>query len=461
VLRRHATVIVADDERNLRDSLTELLTAEGYSVLQASDGREALTLAVSNPASTDAMLLDLRMPGGDGLEALQAMRADSRTREIPIIVITAFGGSEKTIAAMKAGAYDYITKPFDADHVLRTTARAVTSRKASATGSEAAPEPPIEETAGLIGSDPAMREIFKLIGRVAPTDAPVLITGESGTGKEVVARAIHEHSRRAHRPLVVVNCAAIPDALLESELFGYERGAFTGAVQAKPGRLEAADEGTLFLDEIGELALTLQAKLLRVLQDGWFERLGGNRPIRVDLRIVAATNQNLKSLIERGGFREDLFYRLNVVQIDVPPLRDRRTDIPTLANQFLKRVELDHTRRAPELSPEALRLLVNHDFPGNVRELENVIRRAAVLVSGPVIDAEDLTRILEAGKVSAQSSLAADLLEMRFGDARRTLEKTLIERALRQSAGNKAQAARILGIRRQQLYLLMKSLGIS
>jgi transcriptional regulator with PAS, ATPase and Fis domain len=288
----------------------------------------------------------------------------------------------------------------------------------------------------------------------------VLITGESGTGKELVARAIHEHSPRAPRQLVVVNCAAIPEALLESELFGYERGAFTGAIQTKPGRLEAADGGSLFLDEIGELAPQLQAKLLRVLQDRSFERLGGNRPVRADFRLIAATNQNLKSLIERGRFREDLFYRLNVVQIDVPPLRARRNDIPALAAEFLRRVERRPTRRGPELSDGAMQMLMNHDFPGNVRELENIIRRAAVLVSGTVIDSEDLKWALESGSAQASGQLAEDLLEMPFGDARRALERTLIERALRQAGGNKAEAARILGIRRQQLYLLLKTLGI-
>ena len=463
MLSRPATVIVADDERNLRDSLAELLSGEGYRVLQASDGNEALALLGDEPSSTDAMLLDLKMPGCGGLEALEAIGGDPRTREIPVIVITAFGGSEQTIAAMKAGAYDYITKPFDPEEVLRTTARAIARRRSSASEPEREPDVAggIEVASGLIGRDPAMREIFKLIGRVAPTDATVLITGESGTGKEVVARALHEHSRRARRQLVVVNCAAIPEALLESELFGYERGAFTGAVQSKPGRLEAANEGSLFLDEIGELAPSLQAKLLRVLQEHSFERLGGNRPVRTDFRLIAATNRNLKSLIETGRFREDLFYRLNVVQLDVPPLRARRNDIPALAAHFLQRVETNPARRAPELSDGAMRVLMKHDFPGNVRELENIVRRAAVLVSGPVIDAEDLTRILEAAATPAPGKLASDLLEMPFSEARRTLEKTLIERALGQAGGNKAEAARILGIRRQQLYALMKTLGIA
>jgi DNA-binding NtrC family response regulator len=461
-LKSAGTVIVADDERNLRDSLTELLSAEGYRVLQAGDGHEALSLLSTEPESMDAILLDLKMPVCGGLETLEAMTGDARLREIPVIIITAFGGSEQTIAAMKAGAYDYITKPFDPEEVLRTTARAIARRRTPVSELECdkGVRKRVEDAPGLIGRDPAMREIFKLIGRVAPTDATVLITGESGTGKELVARAIHQHSPRAHRQLVVVNCAAIPEALLESELFGYERGAFTGAVQAKPGRLEAADGSSLFLDEIGELAPQLQAKLLRVLQDRSFERLGGTRSVRAAFRLIAATNQNLRALIQRGRFREDLFYRLNVVQIDVPPLRARRNDIPALAAEFLRSVEPKARRRVPELSEGAMQLLMNHDFPGNVRELENVIRRAAVLGSGPVIDAEDLKGILESGGAQASDQLAPDLLEMPFGDARRALEKTMIERALRQAGGNKAETARILGIRRQQLYLLMKTLGI-
>ncbi len=460
MLRSAGTVLVADDERNLRDSLAELLSGEGYRVLQAADGREALALLSAEAEPADAILLDLKMPGCGGLEALELLAADARLREIPVIVITAFGGSEQTIAAMKAGAHDYITKPFDPDEVLRTTARAITRRRAQALEPERDEGLGIADGPALIGRDPAMREIFKLIGRVAPTDATVLITGESGTGKELVARAIHQHSRRSRQRLVVVNCAAIPETLLESELFGHERGAFTGAVHAKPGRLEAADEGSLFLDEIGELAPQLQAKLLRVLQDGTFERLGGARPIRASFRLIAATNQNLKALMERGRFREDLFYRLNVVHIDVPPLRARRGDIAALAAAFLRGVETKPGHRAPELAEGAMQVLMSHDFPGNVRELENILRRAAVLVSGEVIDAEDLNRILSSGNIPSSGQFLPDLLELPFGDARRLLEKTLIERALRQAGGNKTEAARILGIRRQQLYLLMKGLEV-
>jgi two-component system response regulator AtoC len=462
MLSSGATVIVADDERNLRESLTELLSGEGYRVLQAGDGNETLSLVSREPDSTDAILLDLKMPGRGGLDTLREMMGDARMREIPVVIITAFGGSEQTITAMKAGAFDYITKPFDPEEVLRITARAIARRRTTAAsgdeGRRSVAET-LEDASGLIGSDPAMREIFKLIGRVAPTDATVLVTGESGTGKELVARAIHQHSRRAHRPLVVVNCAAIPDALLESELFGYERGAFTGASQSKPGRLEAADGGSLFLDEIGELAPALQAKLLRVLQERSFERLGGRRAVHTDFRLIAATNQNLKTLIERGRFREDLFYRLNVVRIDVPPLRTRRNDIPALAERFLNAVPANPHRKTPKLSEAAMRILMDHDFPGNVRELENVIHRAAVLVSGPRIEADDLSRLL-AARESRETPRGPDLLEMPFGDARRTLERTLVERALSQAGGNKAEAARILGIRRQRLYDLMSALGI-
>jgi transcriptional regulator with PAS, ATPase and Fis domain len=306
-----------------------------------------------------------------------------------------------------------------------------------------------------------MREIFKLIGRVAPTDATVLITGESGTGKELVAQALHQHSRRAHRSLIVVNCAAIPETRLESELFGYERGAFTGAVQSKPGRIEAAHGGSLFLDEIGELATQLQVKLLRVLQERSFERLGGKQPIRADFRLIAATNQDLRSLLETGRFRDDLFYRLNVVRIEIPPLRERREDIPALAANFLKTVVQNPVRGTPELSDEAMKILMDYEFPGNVRELENIIHRAAVLASSLVISAEDLRRTFEPSASPAGFPRASELLEMPLDGARRVLERALIERALLQAEGNKAEAARILGIRRQQLYVMMKALGIA
>jgi DNA-binding NtrC family response regulator len=306
VLTSPATVMVVDDEQRLRESLAELLTGEGYEVTQAGDGDEALALLARPSDPPDVILLDLKMPGRDGLATLADLTADPEQRQIPVVIITSYGGSEQTITAMKAGAYDYITKPFVPDEVLRTAARAVEKRRLSreverlrAQRGAVDPEP-----AGLIGRHASMRELFKLIGKVAASDATVLITGESGTGKELVAEAIHRHSRRAARALVTVNCAAIPETLLESELFGHERGAFTGAVQARAGRLELADGGTLFLDEIGDLSLVLQAKLLRAVQERTFERLGGQRTVPSDFRLIAATNRDLTQAMADGRFRE-------------------------------------------------------------------------------------------------------------------------------------------------------------
>ncbi|HJU05137.1 MAG TPA: sigma-54 dependent transcriptional regulator, partial [Nitrospiraceae bacterium] len=303
-----ATVLIVDDEENLRESLAELFVSGGYQVRQAGNGEHALEALARMPDHPDVIFLDLKMPGKDGMATLQALKAAAETRHIPVVIMTSFGGSERTITAMKAGAYDYITKPFEAEDMLRMAGRAAEvsrlSREVERLRSRGEAN---DEEGGLIGRHPSMREVFKLIGKVAQSDTTVLITGESGTGKEVIAQAIHRHSARAQGPLVIVNCAAIPEGMLESELFGHERGAFTGAVQTKPGRLESAEGGTVFLDEIGELSIALQAKLLRVLQERVFERLGGSRSLRVDFRLLAATNQDLSQLITEGRFREDLF----------------------------------------------------------------------------------------------------------------------------------------------------------
>ena len=308
----------------------------------------------------DVILLDLKMPGRDGLSTLAAVVADPALRQIPVVIITSYGGSEQTIAAMKAGAYDYITKPFEPDEVLRTAARGVEKHRLSREVDHLRAQRGAldAQPAGLIGRHASMRELFKVIGKVAASDATVLITGESGTGKELVAEAIHRHSRRAARALVAVNCAAIPEALLESELFGHERGAFTGAVQARPGRLELADGGTLFLDEIGELPLAPQAKLLRAVQERTFERLGGQRTVPSDFRLIAATNRDLTEAMADGRFREDLFYRLNVVRIEVPPLRARRSDVPELAEYFLRRHGAEGADAPSGFSDDAVRALL-------------------------------------------------------------------------------------------------------
>jgi two-component system response regulator AtoC len=462
MLTSRPTVMVVDDEQRLRESLAELLTGEGYDVVQAPDGDEALALLARRADLPDAILLDLKMPGRGGLATLVDLVADPERRQIPVVIITSYGGSEQTIAAMKAGAYDYITKPFEPDEVLRATARAVEKRRLSREVEHlrARQSPDDTERAGLIGRHASMREMFKLIGKVAASDATVLITGESGTGKELVAEAIHRHGRRGARALVAVNCAAIPEALLESELFGHERGAFTGAVQARPGRLELADGGTLFLDEIGDLSLGLQAKLLRAVQERTFERLGGQRTVPSDFRLIAATNRDLAEAMAEGRFREDLFYRLNVVRIEVPPLRARRSDIPELAEHFLQRHRAERPNAPSGFSDEAVRALLLHDYPGNVRELENLIQRALVLAQGPLIAAEDLPALTGVPGEGNGAPRLTDLLTMPIEQALRELERILIRRALIQAGGNKTEAARLLQMRRQQLYAKLSELGL-
>ncbi len=458
MLNSGTTILVADDERHLRESLAELFAAQGYTVLQAADGTEVMDVLRDRMPNT--IFLDLKMPKLDGIATLKALKENPELRRIPVVIITAFGGSEQTIEGMKAGAYDYITKPFDPDEVIRTAVRAIEMSRLSSEVEELrvradASEP--DAPGALIGQHPAMREVFKLIGKVAPTEASVLIVGESGTGKELIAQAIHRHGRRACGPMIAVNCAAIPSNLIESELFGYERGAFTGATASRPGRIEQADGGTLFLDEIGDLPLEAQAKLLRALQERKFERLGAGQTIASNFRLLAATNQNLEELVVEGRFRGDLFYRLNVVKIELPPLRARRADVPALAQYFLRNAHATKPEPPSGFSEQALRALMTYDYPGNVRELRNMIEQAVVLARGPLITVEDFPSI---GKVRmADDSDLAELLELPLQQAVAGLERRMIERALDRARGNKAEAARILGIHRQQLYAKLKELG--
>jgi two-component system response regulator AtoC len=409
----------------------------------------------------DTIFLDLKMPKLDGISTLKSLKQSPELRRIPVVIITAFGGSEQTIEGMKAGAYDYITKPFDPDEVLRTAARAIEigrlSREVEELRARADANDP-NASGGLIGQHPAMREVFKLIGKVAPTEASVLIVGESGTGKELVAQAIHRHSPRASGPMIAVNCAAIPTNLIESELFGYERGAFTGATASKPGRIEQADAGTLFLDEIGDLPSEAQGKLLRALQERRFERLGGRNTIASNFRLIAATNQTLDELVADGRFREDLFYRLNVVRIEMPALRLRRSDIPLLAEHLLLSSQTGKADAPSRFSEEALRALMTHDYPGNVRELRNIIERAVVLARGPLITVEDLP--LPGGIRVSDDSFLVELMELPLEQAVTTLERRMIGHALDRTKGNKTEAARLLGINRQLLYSKLKELGI-
>ena len=384
--------LVVDDEINLRESLVELIAGEGFRAAQAGDGEEAVELLRNGAVEPDVVFLDVRMPKMDGLEVLRVIQEEKLT-SAPVIVISAFGDSSKMIEAMRLGAYDYITKPLDLDEIVATLHRAAEQRRLSRAAEAARPPKEAEGADGtaaepnrfeMLGTSRVMRDIFKQIGRLAATDATVLITGESGTGKELVARAVHNHSARSRKPFVAVNCGALPENLIEAELFGHERGAFTGAERQKKGRFELAHTGTLFLDEVGELTPGAQVKLLRALQERRFERVGGTETVSVDVRVIAASNQDLKQAVDEKRFREDLFYRLSVIEIRLPPLRARLGDVPQLAEYFLERTATRHGLALKVLSDEATRCLMAYDFPGNVRELENMIERAVITAGAAV-----------------------------------------------------------------------------
>jgi two-component system response regulator AtoC len=453
-LSRQPIVLVADDEPTIRTNLHLLLESEGYRVREAADGEEAARLLQDSDVAL--CLLDLKMPGRDGMDVLRG-HAD-RLEEAPIIVLTAYGGSAAAIEAMKLGAYDYITKPFDFDEVLFSIRRAlkqralVTQVQSLSRADDRRDAGPTEEE--LVGRSPAMLGVFKTIGRVAPTHEPVLIVGESGTGKELVANAVHKNSPRAAQPFLKVNSAALSPALLESELFGHEKGAFTGAVARRIGRFEHAHGGTLFLDEIGDLDIDLQAKLLRVLQTGQFERVGGEETLQVDVRILAATNRDLSARIAEGRFREDLFYRLNVVTIELPPLRQRRDDIPLLAEHILDKLARKYDWPNLALSPQALAHLSARDWPGNVRELQNVLARAAILARGRIIGVEDV----QTPKSDSRSESATGSLLLR--DILAETEQRVIRQALEQEKWNRTRAARLLGISRRQLFDKIRQYGL-
>jgi two-component system response regulator AtoC len=450
------TVLVADDDRTIRRNLVRLLESEGYHALEAADGAEALARIRSE--APDAVLLDLKMPGRGGLDVLGEL--GPALADLPVIVVTALGGSAAAIEAMRRGAYDYLTKPFDLDEVLLTLKRALRQRALAfevkelrAQRDRDASESPEDGAGGepeLIGPSAAMREVFKAIGRAAATDAAVLIVGESGTGKELVATALHQHSDRAGGPFIRVNCGALPEGLIESELFGHERGAFTGADRQKPGRFERAAGGTIFLDEVGELPQSAQAKILRVLQQREFERVGGTEILRTDARVVSATHRDLSKDVAAGRFREDLYYRLNVARIVIPPLRDRPQDIPPLAEHILRRVERRHGWGELSLSPEAVSALQIRPWPGNVRQLENVLARAVIFARGRTIlpehlDVDELSDITipnssdDAGSVPLRALLAE-------------VERRAIQRALIACGGNRTRTAERLGISRRQLF---------
>jgi two-component system, NtrC family, response regulator AtoC len=433
-------ILIVDDDRAVRESLASTLLDAGYRT-ETADGVQAARRAVES-TTFDAVLLDIRLRDGDGLAFLAELRRDHG--HLPVIMATAYGDSDRTIAAMKGGAFEYVTKPFDLPRLLEAVRRAVHTPPRARL-----PEPAPAGVA-LVGSSATMLEVWKAIGRAAASEVPVLVTGESGVGKELVARAIHANSERASAPFVAVNIAALAPALVESELFGHEKGAFTGATARREGRFELASRGTLFLDEIGDLDLAMQTKLLRVLEDGSFERVGSQVALRSEARIIAATSKPVLPGAAGTTLREDLFYRIGVVRLEIPPLRDRRSDIPLLVESFLRGMK--SPRRA--VSEEAMERLMGHPWPGNVRELRHVLERACVMSSADVLDVEDF----DFGSASESATLPVSDLDLRR--SLEALERQLIQQALERAQGNRAEAARLLGIRRALLYARMKTFGM-
>jgi DNA-binding NtrC family response regulator len=450
-------ILIVDDETNLRKTLATILRGRGYLILEAADGSEAFE--VLRKVTPDLIFTDWKMPEIGGDDVLRYMRQDPRLAVIPVIVITAFGSSHSAIEAVRLGAYDFVTKPFDLQDISLTAERALAHSSLSREVNHLRAQVGRSGTVAagrLVGSSGPMMDVFKMIGKVAETDSTVLICGESGTGKELVAEAIHNYSQRRESPFIVVNCAALPENLLESELFGHERGAFTGAVGRKAGRFEMAEGGTIFLDEIGEIPPSLQSKLLRVLQEHTFERLGGTETISGNFRVLAATNRDLEACVREKVFREDLFYRLNVVRISVPAVRERRSDIALLAEHFLRIYSEKNGLPVVGFSDDAILMLQTYSYPGNVRELENMIERAILMARGRVVMPAHLpTKSAPAnGRNSAQPP--TDLLSLPFHKSIAELEKRLIENALNEAKGNKTEAADRLQINRRLLYNKME-----
>ena len=433
-----ATLLVADDDPGLRESLERTLTREGYRVVLASDGRAALERVQAG--GVDLIVTDLKMPGLTGLELLRAAKAIMP--DVDVILLTAFGTVEEAVKAMKDGAYDFLTKPFRREQLIKLIDKALERR--DLIEQNRALKKQLEDLRAkgqMIGASPSWRRMLTLVEQTADSSATILIQGESGTGKELVARTIHERSARRNGPFIAVNCAALPETLLESELFGYEKGAFTGAAGRKEGRFELAHGGTLFLDEVADLSLVTQPKILRVLQEGEFERLGGTRTLQVDVRIVAATNQDVAEMVKEKRFREDLYYRLNVITVRVPPLRERPEDIRVLAQHYLRVYGAKNSRKLEGFTGEAIDRLEAYAWPGNVRELENLIERSVLLARKDRIDAEDLPEEVMGVKRPPRDAI----LEL-VGTPLADIERRLLDETLRITGGNKTQAAKLLGI---------------
>lgn len=445
-------ILLVDDHKPFRDSLAKILGGEGFRVFPANDGEEALDIL--RKEFIHLVLTDLKMPKMDGTELLKV--AKTIRPDIEVILITGYGTVDTAVTAMKDGAFDYIQKPFKPREILKLVRKAV-EKQSLVLENRLLQEriKDFQKVEKIVGRSPAMKKVLEIVAQVAPSSATVLIQGESGTGKEVIAQAIHDLSPRANKPFIKVSCAALPETLLEAELFGYERGAFTGAIARKEGRFELANGGTLFLDEIGEVSPTVQVKLLRVLQVGEFERLGGTKTIRADVRIVAATNMNLLEAVERKAFREDLYSRLNVITLTLPPLREREGDIPLLAHHFLEIFTKKNSKEVKGFTQEALEVMLQYSWPRNVRQMENAIERAVVLTKGEMINPGDLPpEILKAVEPKTQKAVLMDekIISISLGTPLETIEKRVIEETLRYSRGDKNLASKILGISARTIY---------
>ncbi len=450
-MMERAQILIIDDEEAIRDAMHQVLSREGYQIKEAREGKEGLELFQKE--TFHLVFLDLKLPGIKGMDILTQMKETSP--ETPVIIITGYSSIESAVEAMKKGAFDYMPKPFTPDELRVVTRKALESRRMLMENMYLRQELESKiEFELVIGKSPAMQQILDIVRRVSPTESTVLITGESGTGKELIAREIHRHSRRRNAPFVVVDCGALVETLFESELFGHVKGSFTGAHETKHGRFEVADGGTIFFDEISNIGPNIQAKLLRVIQEREVTRIGSSRPIKVDVRILAATNENLAELVRKGRFREDLFYRLNVVPLHLPPLRQRKEDIPLLAEHFLQKYNRRSKKLIKGISPRAMKALIEYDWPGNIRELENTIERAVVLARGEVIDLDDL---LTHG-ISAKVSFAPPWLSTTNTLAE--VEKEYIKAVLQEQKGNKSAAAKILGIDRKTLWAKIKKYQI-